>query len=336
MNFNFNIDSKVTKEFILSNINQETIFSFYLGISINTKVLYKSPFREDKNPTCGFYKNSSGTLYFHDFALNKHYNCFNVVMEKYGCSYYKALRIIAQDFNLIKDNINKVERKINYVKEVEVKKATCIQVEIKKFSEEELEWWGKYGITEKILKKYHVYSCKNIFLNGSLFCSRTSKCPIYGYYGGKQKGIELWRIYFPKKKTYRFISNWNSKKIQGFKQLPDKGNLLVITKSQKDLMTYYSLGINAIAPNSETIFLSKDILEELKSRFKYIIVHYDNDRAGKYNLAKIRRLYPELTYFFIPNKYEAKDISDFYAKYGKSRTIEFIKTNLLWLKNSLI
>ena len=29
----------------------------------------------------------------------------------------------------------------------------------------------------------------------------TKNCPAYGYYGGKEDNVELWRIYFPKKKT---------------------------------------------------------------------------------------------------------------------------------------
>jgi hypothetical protein len=332
MNLNFSIKPKITKDFILSKINQETIFSYYLKFNIEPKKLYRSPFREDKNPTCGFYKASNGTLYFHDFATNKHYNCFNAVMEKYNCSYFKALKIIASDFRLIDDNINRVESKIIKSKELEYKKENIFQAEVKEFSKEELEWWGKYGITSKILHKFNIYSCKNIFLNGALICSSSSTCPIYGYYGGKQKNIELWRIYFPKRKTYRFLGNWPSKKIQGYKQLPKEGKLLVITKSMKDVACYYSLGITAIAPNSETLFIPDSVLNDLKNRFKYIVVHYDNDRPGKYNLAKIRHLYPELKYFFIPNKYEAKDISDFHKKYGRKKTLEFLKNNILKLK----
>lgn len=330
MDLDFSIKPKITKDFILSKINQETIFSYYLRTPLNSKKLICSPFRSDKNPTCSIYKSRSGTLYFHDFATNDHYNCFNIVMKKYNCNYHEALKIIAKDFGLISDNIEKKEIKI--VQDIKTKLDTIIQVEIKDFTEKELEWWNKYGITKDILKKFNVFSCKNVFLNNNLFGSSSSSCPIYGYYGGKHNNIELWRIYFPKRKSYRFIGNYPSKKIQGFKQIPKSGKLLVITKSMKDVLCYYSLGITAIAPNSETLFISDSILEDLKKRFKYIIVHYDNDRPGKYNLAKIRHSHPELNYFFIPNSYEAKDISDFYKKYGRKKTLEFIKDNILWLK----
>jgi hypothetical protein len=35
----------------------------------------------------------------------------------------------------------------------------------------------------------------------------------------------------------------------------------------------------------------------------------------------------------IPRKYEAKDISDFYQKYGKSKTIELIKESIKHIKH---
>lgn len=129
------------------------------------------------------------------------------------------------------------------------------------------------------------------------------------------------------------MSNWNADKIQGWDQLPKTGKVLVITKSMKDVMTLASIGIPAVAPNSETLFVSDALLEDLKGRFKFIFVVYDNDRAGKYNMLKIRRKHPELEYFFIPNKYKAKDISDFHKKYGRSETIKSIKEYLTqWQK----
>ena len=35
----FSIESKITKDFILSHINQETIFNYYLGVSVESKKL---------------------------------------------------------------------------------------------------------------------------------------------------------------------------------------------------------------------------------------------------------------------------------------------------------
>ena len=57
-------------------------------------------------------------------------------------------------------------------------------------------------------------------------------------------------------------------------------------------LSLYSCGITAIAPCSENLFVSKSILEDLKKRFKYIVVFYDNDIPGISNMRKIKKDYP--------------------------------------------
>jgi hypothetical protein len=331
-NFNFYIEPKITKDFLLSYNNEETYMSFYLGIPIK-KGLFCSPLRKDNAPTCSFYRNKQGDLIFKDFNGSFYGNFISVVMYKYKIGYAEALKTIANDFNLVKTpGYTKHQGVIRDNPRFEAPETALIRVEVQDFLPKELEWWGSYGITEKILKKFHVYSCKNIFLNGSYFMASTVGCPAFGYYGGKEDNIELWRIYFPKKKQYRFLTNWKAKQVQGYKQLPKEGKLLVITKSMKDVMCLYSLGIKAIAPNSENLFISDKMLEELKTRFTYIAVLYDNDLPGISNMNKIKKSHPELVYTFIPRKYEAKDISDFRKIYGEKKTKQFIKDLILKYK----
>ena len=335
----FTFEPKITKELILSRFSEEQIMSFYLKVPIK-KGLFKSPLRKDKFPTCSLYRNNSNNLIFKDFATGQNLNIFGVVQTLFNCSYFEALRIIANDFGIIKNhNLQKNPGKIlsDYTK-IETKEFAKIQVQIQDFTELELKWWSRYGITKEILQTYNVFSCKHIFLNDQLCATSTQNCPIFGYYGGKiqQNGekFELWRCYFPKRDNYRFLTNWPSKKIQGYDQLPKKGNLLVITKSQKDNMCFHSLGIAACSPNSETQWLSDNMLEELKQRFKYIVVLFDHDYAGITSMNKLKKKHPELKYTWIPRKYEAKDISDFYKKYKRNKTLNLIKEFILWLKNS--
>lgn len=332
---NFSFEPKINKELILSRYSEEQIMEFYLHIPIK-KGLFRSPLRRDREPTCSFYRNNSGELIFKDFATGQHLNVFGVVQNLFNCNYFEALKIIANDFGIVKStSIPKNPGKINKnpVK-IEDKEMSKIQVEIKDFSDLELKWWGKYGITLDILKKFNVYSCKHVFLNDQLFAESQQHCPIFGYYGKKYQGLELWRCYFPKRTSYRFITNWPTKKIQGYDQLPKKGNLLLVTKSMKDVMCLYSMGITACAPNSETQFISDIVLEDLKRRFKYIVVLYDNDYTGISFMNKIKKKYPELIYTWIPRHYNAKDISDFYKEYGKRETLKLIKEFILWLKEN--
>ena len=329
----FSFQPKITKELILSRFSEEQLMEYYLHLPVK-KGLFRSPLRRDKQPTCSFYRNKSGTLIFKDFATGQHLNIFDVVQSIFRCDYFESLRIIANDFGIVRDNaLHKNPGKINLnpikIKDKEISK---IQIEVQEFTDGELKWWGKYGISKDILKRFDVYSCKHVFLNDQLFAESQQHCPIFGYYGKKYQGLELWRCYFPKRTSFRFITNWPSKKIQGYDQLPKKGKLLVITKSMKDSMCLYSCGITACAPNSENLFIPDKVLENLKNRFENIVVLYDNDRPGLYNMAKIRKEHPELTYVFIPKRYGSKDISDFYKDHGRKETLNLIKTFILWLK----
>ena len=333
MDFSFYIEPKITKDFLLSYNKEEVYMSFYLGIPIK-KGLFCSPLRKDNTPTCSFYRNKQGDLIFKDFNGSFYGNFISVVMYKYGLQYHDALRTIANDFGLIKTPGYVKHKGIirENIPRFEEPQTALIRVEIQEFNDYELEWWAAYGINQKLLRKYHVYSCKNIFLNGTYFMASSKNCPAYGYYGGKEDNIELWRIYFPNKKQYRFLTNWKAKQVQGYQQLPKEGKLLVITKSMKDVMCLAGLGIKAIAPNSENLFVPDKMLDELKKRFTYIAVLYDNDLPGISNMCKIKKEHPELIYTWIPRSYGAKDISDFRKKYGEKKTKQFIKDLIIKLK----
>lgn len=315
---------KITRDFILSKVNQESIMHYYTGADVNSKKLFLSPLRNDNHITCSFYKSKSGILYLHDFATNEHLDCWNVVMRLFNCNYYEALDIIAKDFGLIEGNHKVSTFKI--IPEIKETESAKIQVQIKDFTTKELNWWKQFGISLKILKKYKIFSIQHVFLNGELKFTSSEQCPIYGYYFGKDKNSkELWKIYFPNNKEcgIRFINNLSKKILQGYHQLPKTGDLLVITKSMKDCAAMYGFGIAAVSTPSESTFISDKQLEEFKNRFKHILVIYDSDRPGRRSLAKIRRMYPELNYFILPSNLE-KDFTDTIKAIGIDKMKELV------------
>lgn len=333
---NFSLISKLTKDVILSNITEEQIFAFYIGSEVLKKKLFRSKIRSDKNPTCILYRNKSNTLIYKDFATSDSFNCFGYVMELFKCSYQQALKIIANDFGIVKDNsiIKNKGKIISDNIKIQEKEFSKIQVEIQDFTDLELKWWNRYGITKEILNKFDVYSCKHVFLNGELIASSQQHCPIYGYYGKKYQGQELWKCYFPKRTSYRFIGNYPSEKLQGYNKLPKNGKVCVLTKSLKDVMALYAYNIPACAPNSETVIPSETIINDLLNRFEYVFVLWDSDYTGVTFLNKIKRKYPKLNCLIIPRKYNAKDFSDLRKLYGKEKTKQFIIEYLKWFKKS--
>ena len=316
MLFSIEGTSRITKEFIFSKVSQEEIFEFYLGVPVK-KGLFCSPsiIRSDKQPTCAFYKNGKGVLKFKDFA-GPSFDCVGCVMYLFNLSYYMAIRTIANDFGLI--SMPKLDKHIAKQKYsgnvISITEKAKIQVETKDFSPKELEWWNSFGISLPTLKKFKVFSIKSIFLNGNYFNSSTDSSPIFGYYGGTNSdGDELWRLYMPTKRKYRFLSNWDSSQFQAMKQLPKDGNHCFIIKSLKDVMVLHEFGFIGIAPNSENVSITPTRFNKLKDKFNNIFVFFDNDLAGVKGAHKYKKSFPEVKCIFIKRKY-AKDISDLYKK----------------------
>jgi len=334
--YELEIAQRITKELLLSQYSQETFMEHYLGIPVK-KGLFCSPsiIRSDRKPTCAFYKDKKGILKYKDFA-GPTFDFVGAVMYIYNCTYYKALRIIANDFGFI--SVPKMEKnlpKISYSGTVlqETEKAR-IQVEIQEFSKKELDWWESFGISLNTLKKFKVYSIKSVFLNGNYFTSSTPTTPIYGYYGGEStSGDEFWRLYMPTKIKYRFLSNWNATMIQGAKQLPKDGDFIVVTKSLKDVMSLYEFGITAIAPNSENLFLTEAQYIKLEQRFKQVYLLYDRDLAGVRAANKIRKKFLSLIVLLVP---KVKDFADYVKKYGTLKTFNLIDKWLEKRKQSLL
>lgn len=316
-------------------ISQEDIMEHYLGLPVVRK-MYKNPLRIDTKPTAMYYKTDSGKLMFHDYSGFFSGDCFDVVKYIYKGSFRDTLNRIAIDFGLMPGE--KVPPKIQYTKgTLDPISGSIITIICKPFSESDLEWWGKYGITKKTLRKYNVFSLTHVYLNNKLHAIEDPKSPMYGYYFGKDNGVELWKIYFPKKTKYRFLMN--TQKVQGTKQLPPTGDILVVTKSLKDVMVFAELGISAIAPQSESVILTDEDYIKYSQQFKYIVINYDGDRAGINGMLKFRKKYPKalcIPCSIKPHK-EAKDISDCVVKYGFEKVqqkVQSIKERILNGKES--
>ena len=94
----------------------------------------------------------------------------------------------------------------------------------------------------------------------------------------------------------------------------------------KDVMCLYEMGIPAISPSSESTFIPDKVLEQLKKRFKRIIILFDRDEAGVKYLRKMS-LKTGLEGLLIHKKFKAKDVSDaIKANDLKLLKIGFMKT----------
>lgn len=214
-------------------------------------------------------------------------------------NYNELLKQIVKDLNIKNNTV------LKSTKAYEKSEETVIGVVRQEFTNVDKAFWQQFGITLDTLKRYNVSSIKYYLCDGIVKGIYKDESPMYAY-----KVYDKFKIYRPLADKYtKWRNNLTEYDIQGLEQLPEKGELLIITKSLKDVMCLKEMGYNAISPSSESTFIPDKVLEELKCRFKNIIVIYDRDKAGCKNLRKITTTY-RLKPLLIHKSFKAKDISD--------------------------
>jgi hypothetical protein len=320
----YQLKPDLTVDYILGHFSQEQIMQHYLKVPIKLQSRFLSPLREDKNPTCGFFYNKEGSLIFKDFAGFLSGGCFKIVMHIYNCSFHEALEIIANDFGLI-DGV-RVERK-DYPHLVTFqRRETVIQIKRRAFNDEDREYWTQFGISKATLLHFHVPPLETAWLNGECIYSYRKGDPAYAY----DFGDNQYKIYFPKRKTNRFMCNCSL--VQGYQVLRNTTGLVVITKSMKDVMVLHELGITAVAPQSETVYPDDLWITGLLSEALLVVSLYDFDRAGVTMANYMRKKYGIKPMFLTDGRfgsidYKAKDISDLVKLHGRSEVDKHIS---LW------
>lgn len=294
------IPTDITLDYILSKVSEYDIYAHYLG-QFKVGAIYNSPFRKDKNPSFGiYYSKRTKQLLFKDHGTGECGNVVKFVSLYTGLTNYNdILKDIVKQLNITTDT--KLDSSKQYIPSSE----TVIGIVRQKFTPTDINYWSQFNISEKTLKKFNVNSIKYYLCNGIVKGIYKEDNPMYAY-----KVYNNFKIYRPLADKYtKWRNNLTEYDIQGYAQLPSKGDTLIITKSMKDVMCLYEMGIPAISPSSESTFIPNDILEGLKKRFKRIIILFDRDNAGVKYLRKMS-LKTGLEGLLVHKKFKAKDISD--------------------------
>jgi DNA primase len=309
---------------ILEKVSEYDLYSHYMGEPIPIGKPISSPFREDKHPSfCFFIGKKDKKLMWKDFATGESGDIVQFVKNIFQDTNGNAIKRIIKD---IEDGkVNSTEEGKSFKKSFN-KIKTIITVKRKNFIEEDDIYWKQFNINRDVLKEFEVFPISNFWVNDEYQpYTYTKNNPIYAY-----KVYDKFKIYRPLSPNIKnkWRSNLGQYDIQGWKQLPEKEKIIIITKSLKDVMVLYSFGYNAIAVNSENVYLPEKAVKELRERFKEILLFYDNDESGRLGSDKMSKKY-NLKQIFIPSSYntlfKAKDISDFYKEFGKNKTKELLK-----------
>ena len=274
---------EITRAYVLSHVSEEEIFEKY-GIRVESG-MFRSPLRTDRHPTCRFYRNRTGRLVLHDFSGRFHGDCFDLVRNVKGFNYPQALEDIAKTFKIIE---GEPDRKPKPPTTTIGPQSLCtLRISPLGWDEQHLTWWENYGVDLDILKRFNVTPVRQVWLNGSLYYNRDFSKKNEVVYAYRFGGYD-YKIYFPMRDRLRFLHN-NPDILQGWTQLPTKGDFVVITKAMKDVICLAMFGIPAIAPMGETTLVSDSVLMYLKESFIDVYALYDRDKVGKIALINLRK-----------------------------------------------
>lgn len=312
------LPDNITLDWILSKVTEYDIYAKYIG-QFKVGMIYNSPFRKDKNPSFGiYYSKRTKQLLFKDHGTGECGNVIKFVSLFTGKTEYNDILSDIVDNLNITNNTKLVSSK-QYIPPTE----TVIGVVRQEFTDVDINYWKQFNISINTLKKFNVNSIKYYLCNGIVKGTYKRENPMYAY-----KVYNNFKIYRPLADKYtKWRNNLTDYDIQGYEQLPQKGDILFITKSMKDVMCLHEMGYPAVSPSSESTFLPKDVLEQLKTRFKRIIILFDRDAAGVKRSRKLNRE-TGLEAMFINKKFKAKDVSDAV----KANSFEEIKN---WLNETI-
>ena len=302
----------LSKSLVLSKIEPLKVFKYYYP-ELSLRNLILSPFREEKTPSFGIYLNSKlDEVRFKDFGgIGIEGDCISFVSILFKLSYDEALEKVNADINEIsKVDVSATETSSSISDYVhKTKELSFIEREFNKY---DLNYWSKFGIDLDILKKFDVRAAYKIVNGNGIRWRNEWRNPIYVYVFGER--IKAYRPLEENRKA-KWLSNARSTDIQGYRQLPDVGNLLILTKSMKDVMVLYRLGYNAISLQAESNYVPESIHKDIINRFSKIVILYDNDNTGKLRTNILTEKYG-YGYIFIDEESGTKDIAEYVEKYG--------------------
>ena len=289
---------------LLDKLTDYDIYSYYVG-QFKIGKLFNSPLRsDDKNPSFAIFKGINGGLFFKDHGSGEGGNAIKFVKLYKNINTKDELeRELLRIVRKMNPNSGNAIRTYSYSVD---SGPTDIGIVRQPFTDVDKRYWKQFHISIDTLRKFQVFSIKYFLCNRVVRGTYKETSPMYAY-----KVDDKFKIYRPLASKYtKWRTNLTNRNVQGLSELPvEGGNLLIITKSLKDVMCLYEMGFNAIAASSETTFIPDDILDSLRHKWKNVIMLYDRDKTGMLESRKYSKQY-KLDALFVHKRFKAKDVSD--------------------------
>lgn len=285
------------------------------GQDVKIKSLFNP---KERTPSMCIYVDAQGVYKFKDFSTGKGGSGVDMVKLSLELSYHEACKLVVEKYNdyVLHNNGGYDIKEFKQASRYKVTNHT-----IRKWTTQDQYFWTQFNIGSKLLEAHIIRPLESYCMtkDDNELCIKGLY--LYGYF--KADG-SLYKIYQPKTLDKKFIKVADY--IQGMEQCTGE-KYLIITSSLKDVMSIKSLKlqIDVIAPDSENTIIKAETMEELKSKYKKIIILFDNDEAGIKAMQTYKEKYPYVDMAVLPMSKDISDsIKDFGAKEVRNRLVPIL------------
>ncbi len=276
----------VEKEDIFKYVSPYDIYRLYLG-NFEIGEVFCNQLRGESNPSLVVREYMGGFHHFDYGSSTYRGDCFNLVMQKYGCDYPSALQWILKDFGIatVGGKSSKVTWKQPDI--IKVRKPPKFHIITRKYNQDELRWWSDRLQDISDLKRENIFAPKEIFRNYKKVYLPPGDLVFCHYY----PELDKWKIYRPLRgkrerdtpvHEWKWDTNLPPTVVENIDSLSGAAKGL-LTKSTKDriyLMKLLEMDKIASVQAEDAIFFPQsaiDIFQQIPDRW----VNSDNDKKGK-------------------------------------------------------
>lgn len=318
-------DIILSSHFIFSQIPEEILWQAYHG-NLEFGTVESSRFREDNDPSCGFYVNKVGKIIYNDIATGEKLDIFAFVAKQNGFTYKDALVKVAEDFGIIGDKQVFYKEQIKKVEKLYEEKIIEIDPD-RYWSKPCLDYWKQFHITGKQLVDEDVFSVKNLFINGTFIPNYDGDMRFA--YLIEWNGKKYYKIYTPYREKYKWVNNIPIFIPFGIFTLPFIDDRVFVCKAQKDRLVWLKYFDDVIGLQNESPAALRDsTISWLKRRYKQIYILTDNDKAGM----EVSQHFEDkgLLPLYVPKDDKGtKDWAEYVHRYGLKEFENILKINRL-------
>lgn len=312
----------VDKDKLYSTVTDYQVFCYYIDSELKIGRPINSPLRRDEIPSFSLFINkTTNTVMYKDFATGDCGDSVKFVMKLKGLQYKQALYVIASDFGYVNEHISVANKKVsNRLKKLKTPKISAVNIGIKRRDWKiwDRDYWWQYEIKKGTLNKFWVSPVQLLFFNDSIV-KPDKHCYAYKEIKDDKVSFKILQPY----SEFKWINNANDSIHQGYRQLPERGELLIITKSLKDVMSLHDVaGIPAVGLQAESIMMKESVMYEYKTRFDRVICMFDNDLPGRKFSTRFSSEFG-IEEIFMPQDM-GKDFSDVVKDYSGQEALEVL------------